>query len=141
MPNNFDGTLGTGYPWSFMFAAAALLCGLILGASPTLAQNSYMGQYTANPYAANRLTMPQPGVMDSPYASGSSSPKLYDGAGNFRGNLNTNKYDADSVSNPYGRYGNQYSADSINNPYGAGSPYKADSPNNPYGSGLKVYRP
>jgi len=37
--------------------------------------------------------------------------------------LSTNPYDADSTSNPYGRYGNKYSPDSINNPYGAGNPY------------------
>jgi len=57
----------------------------------------------------------------------------------FRGKLSSNKYDPDSVSNPYGRYGSKYSADSINNPYGAGSKYKNDSPNNPYGTGLKIY--
>lgn len=122
-------------------AAMTLLGSLLLAPLPTMAENSYMGQYTANPYAPNRLTTPQPGVLDNPYASGSTSPKLYDENGNFRGNLNTNKYDPDSVSNPYGRYGSQYSNDSVNNPYGAGSPYKADSPTNPYGTGLKVYRP
>ena len=53
--------------------------------------------------------------------------------GKYRGNLSFNPYDANSVSNPYGRYGSEYSADSINNPYGKyGSPYSNDSPNNPY---------
>ena len=42
---------------------------------------------------------------------------------NYHGRLSSNPYDADSTSNPYGRYGNPYSADSINNPYGAGNPY------------------
>jgi hypothetical protein len=49
------------------------------------------------------------------------------------------RYDPDSVSNPYGRYGSRYSPDSINNPYGAGNPYSPSSPRNPYGSGLGVF--
>lgn len=43
--------------------------------------------------------------MENEYATG--GPKLYDSEGNFRGNLNGNKYDPDSVSNPYGRYGSK----------------------------------
>lgn len=55
--------------------------------------------------------------------------------GKYLGNLSTNRYDANSTSNPYGQYGSKYSADSINNPYGQyGSRYSADSPNNPYAS-------
>lgn len=72
-----------------LLSAATLICSLLLAPLPVLAQNSYMGQYTANPYATNRLTTPQPGVMDNPYASGGTSPKLYDDSGNFRGNLMT----------------------------------------------------
>ena len=54
------------------------------------------------------------------------------------GKLSSNKYDPESVSNPYGKYGSKYSPDSINNPYGAGSPYNLDSPTNPYGQGLLI---
>jgi hypothetical protein len=72
-----------------------------------------------------------------PYATG--APKLYNSDGQYRGRLSDNPYDADSTSNPYGRYGSEYSSDSINNPYGAGSPYRSDSPNNPYGEGLEMY--
>ena len=68
-----------------------------------------------------------------------NAPSLYDSGGNYRGKLSSNKYDPDSVSNPYGRYGSEYSSDSINNPYGAGNPYRSDSPNNPYGQGLSIY--
>jgi hypothetical protein len=57
----------------------------------------------------------------------------------YLGKLSSNKYDPDSVSNPYGRYGSKYSSDSINNPYGAGSPYRTDSPTNRYGEGLSIY--
>lgn len=54
-------------------------------------------------------------------------------SGKYLGNLNTNQYDPNSVSNPYGRYGSPYSPDSITNPYGRyGSPYGSDSVNNPY---------
>jgi hypothetical protein len=61
-------------------------------------------------------------------------PALIDPAtGKFLGNLGGNQYDANSTSNPYGRYGSEYSADSVNNPYGQyGSRYSNDSPNNPY---------
>jgi hypothetical protein len=38
--------------------------------------------------------------------------------GKYLGNLRGNQYDANSTSNPYGRYGSEYSADSVNNPYG-----------------------
>jgi hypothetical protein len=53
--------------------------------------------------------------------------------GKYLGNLNSNRYDPNSTSNPYGQYESRYSADSVNNPYGQyGSRYSADSPNNPY---------
>lgn len=62
------------------------------------------------------------------------TPQLYDRAtGKYLGNLSSNQYDPNSVSNPYGKYGSQYSQDSINNPYGTyGSEYSNSSPNNPY---------
>jgi hypothetical protein len=61
------------------------------------------------------------------------SPYLVSPDGKYLGNLNKNKYDPNSVSNPYGRYGSKYSADSINNPYGTyGSKYSNKSANNPY---------
>lgn len=98
---------------------------------------TYLGNLTANPYLPK--APPQPAnTFNNPYGGSSDSPKLYDSQGNFRGNLNSNRYDPDSVANPYGRYGSQYSPDSINNPYGAGSRYNQDSPNNPYGNGLTI---
>ena len=82
--------------------------------------------------------MSPPGY-DNEYGSDINSPKLYDSDGNYRGNLNNNQFDPNSIANPYGRYGSQYSAESINNPYGAGSQYNSDSPYNPYGQGLSIY--
>jgi hypothetical protein len=40
--------------------------------------------------------------------------------------LGSNPYHADSVANPYGRYGNPYSPDSIDNQYGLGNPYSGN---------------
>lgn len=72
----------------------------------------------------------------------SSPPTLVDRqTGKYLGTLSNNRYDSDSVSNPYGRYGNQYSPDSINNPYGKyGSPYSNDSVNNPYATNPPAIR-
>jgi len=52
-----------------------------------------------------------------------NSPKLYNGQGSSRGNMNTKPYGQNSVANPH------YS-DSINNPYSAGSRYPQDRPSN-----------
>jgi hypothetical protein len=103
----------------------------------TVSAQTYLGNLSANPYLPKALPQP-PNTFNNPYGSSADSPKLYDSQGNFHGNLNANKYDPDSVANPYGRYGSQYSPDSINNPYGAGSRYNPDSPNNPYGNGMKI---
>lgn len=65
-----------------------------------------------------------------------SSPKIYSSDGRYLGNANANRYDPNSVSNPYGRYGSRYSEDSVNNPYGRyGSRYSPEGVNNPYGGG------
>jgi hypothetical protein len=51
----------------------------------------------------------------------------------------SNRYDPESTSNPYGKYGSRYSPNSINNPNGQyGSPYSQQSPNNPFGRGPSV---
>jgi len=100
-------------------------------AFPALA-DGYRGQLTANPYTPNAV---------SPYEARPQhgGPKLYDSQGQYRGTLNNNRYDSESIANPYGRYGSKYSNESINNKYGIGSPYHPDSPNNKYGNGLRVY--
>jgi hypothetical protein len=103
----------------------------------------YLGQLSRNPYTPNSTSGPGAQnhrinqALNNQYGTG--GPKAYDSDHNFRGNLNGNRYHADSISNPYGRYGSRYSSESINNPYGAGSKYRSDSPNNPYGTGWSVY--
>ena len=67
------------------------------------------------------------------YYTGNSGA-LYDADGNFKGNLNRDPSDYDSVFNPYGYYGNPYNYDSVWNPYGAGNQYEWSSPMyNPWG--------
>ncbi len=58
----------------------------------------------------------------------------------YLGHLNGNKYDPNSLSNPYGA-GSEYKPDSPNNPYGKyGSPYSNKSANNPYATDApKIY--
>ncbi len=51
----------------------------------------------------------------------------------YLGNLNTNKFDPNSVNNPFGNYGSKYSSLSINNEFGKyGSQFSMYSANNPY---------
>ncbi len=118
---------------------ALLAIGLVLSLTSG-AEAQYLGNYTANPYAGPPAMPQPPGTFSNPYGNSSNSPKLYDSQGSYRGNLNANPYDPNSVANPYGTYGSQYSPNSTNNPYGAGSPYRQDSPTNPYGQGMRVYR-
>lgn len=70
----------------------------------------------------------------------SAPPILVDPqTGKYLGTLSNNRYDPNSVSNPYGQYGSKYSPDSINNPYGQyGSKYSPNSPNNPYSTSPPV---
>ena len=59
--------------------------------------------------------------------------KLYASNGKFLGNINLNKFDSNSIANPYGNFGSQYSSDSVFNKYGDyGSPYSILSPFNKY---------
>lgn len=44
-------------------------------------------------------------------------PRLYSN-GTYLGELSSDRYAPDSISNPYGRFGSRYSPESINNPYG-----------------------
>jgi len=61
--------------------------------------------------------------------------------GKFIGNFNTNKFDSDSINNPFGRYGSKFSSDSIKNPFGEyGSKFSDKSVNNPYTNNApKIY--
>lgn len=77
------------------------------------------------------------------YAFAQNSPYIVSPDGQFLGNLNNNRYDPNSVANPFGKYGSPYSNNSINNPYGRyGSPYSSHSATNPYATNSpRVYAP
>ena len=51
----------------------------------------------------------------------------------YLGKLSSNRYDSDSINNPYGRFGSPYSSVSVRNRFGRfGSPYSSVSATNPY---------
>ena len=90
-----------------------------------------------NPYAIKPYTNRNP--RRNAYSSEVSSYSYTNPAtvmspeGDYLGNTSANKYDPDSINNPYGIYGSKYSPDSVNNPYGRfGSKYSPTSANNPY---------
>jgi hypothetical protein len=61
-------------------------------------------------------------------------------SGIFLGNVNRNKFDADSLINPYGTYGNRFAAESIFNKYSQyGSPYGTESPYNKFSTTPPVF--
>ncbi len=118
-----------------------------------LSKNQYAPDSTSNPYGVygsryspksikNPFSIPG-SAAQSEYSSGSSSPQLRGSDGKYLGRVNKNKYDADSIANPFGRYGSKYSPDSVNNPYGKyGSPYSPYSATNPYATEApKIYAP
>lgn len=69
-----------------------------------------------------------------------AAPEIYDSqTGQYLGNLSSNSYDVNSVSNPYGPHGSPYSPTSINNKFGVyGSPYSNQSVRNPYATQAPV---
>ena len=78
-------------------------------------------------------------TLISPYLFAGPPILLDRQTGKYLGTLSNNRYDPDSVANPYGRYGSKYSPDSINNPYSKyGSRYSNDSVNNPYATNPPV---
>lgn len=91
--------------------------------------NNRFGTY-GNPYSSKSWT--------NPYAT--DAPRIYAQDGTYLGKLSSNRYDPESVSNPYGRYGNPY-GNTVNNRYGTyGSRYSPQSWSNPYASSApKVY--
>ena len=118
-----------------------------------LSKNKFAPDSTSNPYGVyGSLYSPKsiknpfsiPGsAAQSKYSFGSNSPQLRGADGNYLGRVNKNRYDPDSISNPFGRYGSKFSPDSVNNPYGKyGSPYSPYSATNPYAiEAPKIYAP
>jgi hypothetical protein len=66
---------------------------------------------------------PASAQMSNRFGTDLNSPRIYAPNGQFLGNLNSNRFDPNSVANPYGPHGSRFAPDSINNPYTYGSPY------------------
>src|SRR5262249_38091118 len=72
-------------------------------------------------------------TLSTPFIDFGNGVSIYGQDGKYLGELNNNRYDPNSISNPYGQYGSKYSVDSVNNRYGQyGSPYSDLSIRNPY---------
>ena len=143
--------------------AVSFALGLLLPIGIAFGQNdlTYLGQWSINRYAPNSVSAPfgayrstfatyraQPGFGSYGSAIGqlpttsrfaTSAPMLFDSNGAYRGNLSANRYDPNSISNPYGPYGSRFSPTSVHNPYGAGSRFLPDSPLNPFGTGWSIF--
>jgi len=74
-----------------------------------------------------------PALAQTDFRNDFNSPKIYAPDGQYLGNLNSNRFDPNSVSNQFGRYGNQFSPDSVNNQFSPyGNPF-SNQYSNPYG--------
>lgn len=111
---------------AMLLVAGVLICSII--AQTANARNPYNGY--VNPYSrySNSYSYrPYYGYHRYSYRNRNPyvdhAPRIYDYRGKYRGKLSDNRYDPDSISNPYGRYGNKYSTDSIHNPYIIGNDY------------------
>jgi hypothetical protein len=90
---------------------------------------SRYGNTVTNPYSAfgNRYSATS---ATNRYAF--DTPKIYAADGTYLGKLSTNKYDPESISNPYGLYGSKH-GNNLMNPYSDyGSKYSSQSWRNPY---------
>ncbi len=100
-----------------------------------LTRNRALGA-PVSPYDA-RVSPYSPVGARNPYAT--DGGRIYGADGTYLGTLNANRYDPESVANPYGRYGSRYSSTSVNNPYSKyGSRYSNSSARNPYASAPPV---
>lgn len=102
-----------------------------------LTRNRTLGA-PVSPYDA-RVSPYSPVGARNPYAT--DGGRIVGADGTYLGRLNANRYDPESVANPYGAYGSKYSPTSINNPYSEyGSRYSNTSARNPYASAPPVVR-
>ena len=119
---------------------AALPYTRMLHDSPGLTLEQYNAAVRA--VAAERVGVPTQLFMRAPQVSPivprvsrriTSPPFVVGAKGTYLGVLSNDRYDPNSVRNPYGQYGSPYGPTSMNNPYGFyGSPYSPYSATNPY---------
>ena len=53
-----------------------------------------------------------PALAQTDFRTDFNSPKIIAPNGQYLGNLNNNRFDPNSVANPYGQYGNRFSPNS-----------------------------
>jgi hypothetical protein len=74
-------------------------------------------------------------------AAQTGPPQIYSPDGTYLGDLSSNRFDPNSVSNPFGVHGSPY-GNTIKNPYSPyGSRLSPLSPNNPYAVGSGPAQP
>ncbi len=120
-------------------AGVAIVSIAVAGAAIAANSNSRGGGYSSPSYPVYAPTIYSPPAITS-YGAVTRAPAVVS-SGTYLGQLSSNQYAANSVSNPYGTYGSPYSSKSINNPYGPyGSPYSSTSVTNPYTTNApKIY--
>lgn len=97
--------------------------------STLITENRYLGLELSE--YDTRVSRYSPVGALNPYTTRGGRIVAHDGT--YLGRLNANRYDPESVANPYGQYGSRYSSKSINNPYSVyGSRYSNQSARNPY---------
>jgi hypothetical protein len=118
--------------------------------SPPKQNWEHLGKLSANPYDPDSVSNPF-GIHGSPYSPKSvtnpyslpgfkannpyavGGPRIIGHDGTYLGRLNKNKFDPESIANPYGIYGSKFSPLSVKNPYGIyGSKYSPFSATNPH---------
>jgi hypothetical protein len=120
-----------------LFVISAFVPAASAQTSTYLTTNKYLGQKVSE--HDPRVSTYSPYGARNPYTT--SGGRIYANDGTYLGRLNSNRYDTESVSNPYGKYGSRYSATSINNPYSQyGSRYSNQSATNPYTTTPPVVR-
>jgi hypothetical protein len=98
-----------------------------------LAGSGVVGTLSSNPYATPPPVIPYVPAVAPTLPTLGGGPAIVGRDGQYLGQLNGNRFDPNSVANPYGTYGSPYAPNSINNPYGTyGSRYAPLSPTNPY---------
>lgn len=104
-------------PWEI------LITGVSTGTTYLIIYNSYNDQYCTVP-----ITIKSDNSIYDKLSSATFPLLLFANDGTFLGELTTDEYDSDSISNEYGTHGSKYSDESIFNEYGKyGSDYSSES--------------
>ncbi len=127
--------------------------GGLIGSWPGGSSAAYLGKLSSNPFDSESISNPY-GRYGNPYGStltnpyspygspyssrswrnpyATNAPRIYASDGTYLGKLSSNPFDSESISNPFGRYGNPF-GNNLMNPFSSyGSPFSSQSWRNPY---------